>query len=276
LIRQFYIENKYGDTYYFNYKNQTHISQVSGLGFALDSKYLEYHNLFSRSEYKIPLSEITTTLVFLKGYIGYKAFVDFISKSGDDLKLYYQTDAFKAYCFVDVASLTKAELISGTLQSTIVFKKLSLWLREKTYEIIANGTATGKVYPYIYPYHYSSSYEGKTFIINDGLDDAPVVIEMLGDVIDPEVIVKKSGEIVATLRLYITADNASIVVNAIPSKQLMTKEESGIVTDIYGLQDFETDNFIFLGHGNYEFEFKPGVATETICKVTVLEGYLGI
>ena len=134
MIRQFYIENKYGDTYYFNYKNQTHISQVSGLGVALDSKYLEYHNLFSRSEYKIPLSEITTTLVFLKGYIGYKAFVDFISKSGDDLKLYYQTDAFKAYCFVDVASLTKAELISGTLQSTIVFKKLSLWLREKTYE----------------------------------------------------------------------------------------------------------------------------------------------
>jgi hypothetical protein len=276
MIRQFYLENEYGDIYYFNYKNQTLISQVSGLGFSLDMKYLEYNRFYARSEYNIPLSEISETLIFLKGYQGYKAFVDFISKSNKEYKLHYENDAFKAYCYVDIASLSKAELVAGTIQSNIVFKKLSLWLKEKSYEIIANGSSSGKVYPYSYPYSYSSSYEGRVYIRNDGLNDAPIVIEMIGSVIDPEVLIKRNGEVVSTLRLYLTAEDITITINSIPSKQEMTMDESGVTTNIYGLQDFEEDNFIFLEHGDYEVEFKPGVATESICRVTVLEGYLGI
>jgi hypothetical protein len=102
------------------------------------------------------------------------------------------------------------------------------------------------------------------------------VIEMIGSVLDPEVLIKKNGEVVSVLRLYLTADDITITINSIPSKQEMVMDESGVVTDIYGLQDFEEDNFIFLDHGDYEIEFKPGVATESICRVTILEGYLGI
>ena len=276
MIRQFYLENEYGDIYYFNHRNQTIISQVSGLGFSLDMKYLEYSRFYSRSEYNIPLSEIKETIIFLRGYEGYKVFVDFISKSNKEYKLHYENDAFKAYCYVDIASLTKAELVASTIQSNIVFKKLSLWLKEKSYEIIANGTNIGKVYTYTYPYYYSRSYEGKIYIKNDGLDKAPLVIEMVGSVDDPELLIKKNGEVVSTLRLYLTAENITITINSIPSKQEMVMEESGVITDIYGLQDFEADNFLFLDHGDYEIEFKPGVATESICRVTVLEGYLGI
>jgi hypothetical protein len=276
MIRQFYLENEYGDIYYFNHRNQTIISQVSGLGFSLDLKYLEYSRFYSRSEYNIPLSEITETIIFLRGYEGYKTFVDYISKSNKEYKLHYENDAFKAYCYVDIASLTKAELVANTIQSNVVFRKLSLWLKEKSYEIIANGSSSGKVYPYSYPYYYSSSYEGKTFVRNDGLNDAPLVIEMIGSVVDPELLIKKDGEVVSVLRLYLTAEDITITINSIPSKQEIVMDESGVITDIYGLQDFESENFIFLEHGDYEIEFKPGVATESICRVTVLEGYLGI
>ena len=276
MIRQFYLENEYGDIYYFNHRNQTIISQVSGLGFSLDMKYLEYSRFYSRSEYNIPLSEIKETIIFLRGYEGYKVFVDFISKSNKEYKLHYENDAFKAYCYVDIANLSKAELVASTIQSNIVFKKLSLWLKEKSYEIIANGLNIGKVYTYTYPYYYSRSYEGKIYIKNDGLDKAPLVIEMVGSVDDPELLIKKNGEVVSTLRLYLTAENITITINSIPSKQEMVMEESGVITDIYGLQDFEADNFLFLDHGDYEIEFKPGVATESICRVTILEGYLGI
>lgn len=276
MIRQFYLENEYGDIYYFNHKNQTLISQVSGLGFSLDLKYLEYSRFYSRSEYNIPLSEISETLIFLKGYQGYKSFVDFISKSNKEYKLHYQNDAFSAYCYVDIASLSKAELVASTIQSNIVFKKLSLWLKEKSYEIIANGLSSGKVYPYSYPYYYSSSYEGKVFINNEGLNEAPIIIEMIGNVNNPEVLIKKNGKVVSTLRLYITAEDISITINSIPSKQEIVMNKSGVTTDIYGFQDFQEDNFIFLEHGDYEIEFKPGLATESICRITVLEGYIGI
>lgn len=276
MIRQFYLENEYGDIYYFNHKNQTIISQVSGLGFSLDLKYLEYSQFYQKSDYNIPLTEITETLIFLKGYQGYKDFVDYISKSYKSYKLYYENQAFKAYCYVDIASLSKAELIAGTIQSDIIFKKLSLWLKEKSYEIIANGSSSGKVYPYTYPYYYSSSYEGKAFIRNEGLDKAPILIEIIGNVINPEVHIKKNGETISLLRLYVSKENVNISINAMPSKQEMIMDEAGNKTDIYGQQDFEVDNFIFLDHGDFEVEFKPGVATESICKLTVIEGYLGI
>ena len=276
MIRQFYLENEYGDIYYFDYRNHTIISQVSGLGFSLDVKYLEYNRLYSKSDYNIPLSEINETLIFLNGYIGYKSFVDYISTSNKEFKLHYINSAFSAYCYVDVTSLSKAELVGNTIQSNIIFKKLSLWLKEKTYEIIANGSSSGKVYPFSYPYYYSSSYEGKININNNGLDKAPIVIEIYGDVIDPEFYVKRNGIVVSTLRLYLEATNGKIVINAVPSQQVITLTENEVETDIYGNQDFEVDNFIFLDHGDYELEFKPGVATKTICRVTILEGYIGI
>jgi hypothetical protein len=276
MIRQFYLENEYGEKYYFNHKNQTLISQVSGLGFSLDVKYFEYSRFYSRSEYNIPLSEINETLIFLNGYIGYKHFVDYISRSNQEFKLHYVNDAFSAYCYVDITTLSKGELVANTIHSEIVFKKLSLWLKEKTYEIKANGSVSGKSYPYQYPISYSSSFEGKININNSGLDKAPLIIEIEGSVVDPEVIVKKNGNKVSQLRLYLDTENSEIIINSIPSKQEMVLTKDGLITDIYSNQDFQEDNFIFLDHGDYEIEFKPGVATEVSCKITVIEGYLGI
>lgn len=276
MIRAFYLENEYGELYYFNHKNQTIITQASGLGFSLDIKYLEYNKYFAKTESKLPLTDITETLIFLKGYQGYKAFVDYISKAKEALKLHYETPAFKAYCYVDILSLSKGELVASTIQSQIVFKKVSMWVKEKTYEIIANGTSAGKVYPYTYPYHYERSYQGVIYINNQGLDEATLNIEIHGAFYHPEVTILKNGYVISKMKLYVESDNASIVLISIPSKQEITLIENGIEQDIYGMQDFEEDNFLFMSHGHYEIEFKPGVATESLCKITLLEGYLGI
>lgn len=276
MIRQFYLENEYGDLYYLNYKNRTLISQVSGLGFSLDLKYLEYSNLYSKSEYDMPLSEIQETLIFLDGYQGYKKFMDYLAKSQKSLKLHYINDAFSAYCYVDISSITKSELVANTIHSQITLKKLSLWLKEKTIEIIANGSQVKKSYPYLYPYAYSSSYNGRINIKNEGLDKAPLVIEISGDVINPEVNIIKNGLVISKLKLYIEKSNATVKVNSVPNKQEMTLEDTNQITNIYQEQDFNEDNFLYLDHGEYELEFKPGTATKSRCKIILLEGHLGI
>lgn len=276
MIRKFYLENEQGKMYYFDYRHQTLISQVSGIGFSLDFKYLEYSHFYAKVKYNMPLSEINETLIFLNGYKGYKTFVDYISKSSNELKLHYENTAFKAYCYVDVKSLSKADLVGGTIQSNIIFKKLSLWLKEKTYIINANGIAKGKVYPYTYPYQYLSSFEGKINVVNNGLDKAPLIIKISGDVDNPQLLVKKNDEVLSSLRLYLSETNCVININAMPSKQEMSLTTNEVTTDIYKFQDFKQDNFIFLDNGNYELEFKPGVSTNALCKITVVEGYLGI
>jgi len=276
LIRQFYLENEYGEIYYFDHRTQTIITQASGLGFTLDIKYLEYNRIYAKSEYQIPLSEISETLIFLRGYQGYKTFVDYLSKSKKEHKLHYITPAFKAYTIVDISSLSKAELVSGTIQSQIIFKKLSLWIKEKTYEIVANGSSYGKVYPYQYPFVYANSYQGITNITNQGLDEAPLNIEIYGAFSNPEITVKKNGDIIQRLKLYIESEDATLKVISNPSEQVMTMIENGTTYDVYGMQDFEADNFLFVSHGDYEVEFKPGVSSTTVCRVTLFEGYVGI
>lgn len=276
MIRQFYLENEYGEIYHFDHRTQTIITQASGLGFTLDIKYLEYNRVYAKSEYQIPLSEISETLVFLKGYHGYKAFVDYLSKSKKEHKLHYVTPAFKAYTLVDISSLSKAELVSGTIQSQIIFKKLSLWIKEKSYELIANGSDFGKVYSYQYPFVYANSYQGITNITNQGLDEAPLNIEIYGAFSNPEITVKKNGSIIQRLKLYIQSKDATLTVISSPSEQMMTMVENGTTYDVYGMQDFEADNFLFVSHGDYEVEFKPGVSSKTVCRVTLFEGYVGI
>jgi len=276
LIRQFYLENEYGEIYYFDYRNQTLITQASGLGFTLDIKYLEYDRMYAKSEFQLPMTEISETLIFLRGYQGYKAFVDYLSKSKKEHKLHYVTPAFASYTFVDVSSLSKAELVSGTIQSQIIFKKLSLWINEKTYEIIANGSSYGKVYPYQYPFIYANSYQGITHINNQGLDEAPLNIEIYGAFLNPEIIVKKNGNIMQRLKLYVESEDATLTVISNPSEQVIKMIENGSTYDVYGLQDFEADNFLFVSHGEYEIEFKPGVSSTTVCRVTLFEGYVGI
>ena len=262
MIRQFYLENEYGEIYYFDHRSQTIITQASGLGFALDIKYLEYNRIYAKSEYQIPLSEISETLVFLRGYQGYKAFVDYLSKSKKEHKLFYITPAFKAYTIVDVSSLSKAELVSGTIQSQIIFKKLSLWIKEKTYEIIANGSSYGKVYPYQYPFIYANSYQGITNITNQGLDEAPLNIEIYGAFSNPEITIKKNGHIIQRLKLYVESEDATLTVISNPSEQVITMIENGTIYDVYGMQDFEADNFLFVSHGDYEVSLNLVLAQE--------------
>ena len=79
------------------------------------------------------------------------------------------------------------------------------------------------------------------------------------------------------MRLLVTTSNSTdvIIVNAIPTEQEMTLNVNGNITDIYGLQDFNCDNFLNLPRGNYTIKFDPGVTETTKCKITYLEMYEG-
>ncbi len=274
MIRRLYLENVYGTRFHFNYQSGVLISMLSGLGFSNEYTYLKYENQYDQVERVIPLTEISAMLTFLKGYLGYKCFLDYIQQNEQNLKLHYQTIE-TAFCYIDIKSLSKSALIGGALQSEISFNKKSLWLKEKAISIDVNTDCFGKVFPYSYPFIYSSAYEGKVSIANKGIVKAPLKIEMYGAVDNPEVNILKNGEIVSSLKLNVSSLDCAITVSSNPTIQYMSMNEAGNITNIYQDQDFTCDNFLFLGVGEYEIEYKPGVSTLTSCRITILEGYLG-
>jgi hypothetical protein len=275
MIRKLYLENPSGHRFHFDNRSGTLITAPSGLGFSQELTYLKYDTFYDRVDQTQPLSEIQATLVFLKGYRGYSEFLEYIQRGDKGLKLFYEASEI-AFCYIDIKSLSKQELFAGTLQCQIVIHKLSLWLKSQVFSIVVNGDLIGKVYPFGYPFRYSASYEGKILVQNRGVQKAPLFIEMIGSVDDPEVLIRRSGTIVSTLRLYHSQTTGEVHISALPSNQYIHSIDNGETISIYASQDFTCDNFLFIEPGECEIEFKPGVASSTFCRITMLEGYLGV
>ena len=275
MIRQFYLVNGIGSTYFFDYRNQTLISNVGDLGFSKQNTFLSFDDEFVLVESKNPQGSLAFEIVFLKGYAGYKEFISFLRKSTDSLRLFYKCDNTLKYCYVTIKSISKSELKSNTIQSSLTLDRLSLWLVKETYEIKVAEDKTGKIFPFIYPFNYSVSYKGIISINNDGDSKAPLNILINGAVNNPIVEILKDNEVISMMRLKVLSDNCIIEINSASSNQFMNITEGGITKSIYQLQDFTCDNFLFIEKGIYQVRFTPGVTGDTICKITLLKGYVG-
>ena len=274
MIRQFYLENASGQKYHFDYRTGCLITNISGLGFQKEFTYLPYDQFFDRVDESFPMTDIQATLVFLNGYLGYSEFLDYLKLGDQHMVLYYRGND-ESYCHVEIKSLSKGELKSGGLQSDITLQKKSLWLKSQALQVDVNVVNQGKVYPYHYSYTYSVSFEGKAKIENRGVIPAPLIIEITGAVLDPEVIISKDGVVVTTMRLYVESSDGTIHVSALPTNQHIYQTLNGLTNSIYDKQDFTVDNFLFLPPGEFDLEFKPGVSSATTCQVSIIEGFLG-
>lgn len=274
MIRRLYLVNKKGIPFYFDYRTSTLISNLSGLGFENEFTYLKFDNYYDRVDKVMPMTEIGATLTFLKGYQGYTTFLNYLKDTDEDMLLYYESDNLK-YAYIEVKSISKTELVSGVLQCDIKFDKKSLWLKDNVFTIDVNTDNRGKVYPYTYPYSFSISFEGKINITNSGNIKAPLKIEMSGAVNNPEVNIKKDDDVVSSLRLYVSSQDSQITVSSDVRDQFMIMTDSGITHDVYQDQDFTCDNFLFVEPGDYVIEFKPGVSSQTNCRIMMTEAYVG-
>ena len=276
-MRQIYIVDSVGSTFTFNHLTKALFTDIEGVGIDRENKYLNFGGTYKLAEKKNPIGSITGKIIFLNGYEGYTEFLNFLKNNKGDLRLFYKADNLK-YAYVELVSLTKTELESGVLQCSIKFDKLSMWLSRLSNTIKVKESTVNKQYPYTYPYTYSISFVGSIDCVNAGCKEAPIRIEITGKTHNPVVqIINKEKEVISQMRLLLTTSNSDdvIIVNAIPTEQEMTLNVSGNITDIYGLQDFNCDNFLTLPIGNFTIMFDPGVTEMTKCKITYIEMYEG-
>lgn len=272
-MRTFYLKNEVGETFMFGYGTKVLVSDVSGLGFVKENTYLDYNNIFLKSREKNPTSDISLMLNFIGGYLCYKAFLSYIERS-DSFYLYYKSDDEK-YIHCEVEELTKTQLFAGAIISELRLRKLSYWFKDVTSEIRIDVEKTGKIYPYLYPYKYSNSSKGRIRITNNGYAKAPLRFLIKGAVNNPEIIVNKDGEEVSRAKIYYESENCTIEIDAFPTRQKIEITSEDGTFDGYGLQDFQYENFIMLGKGDYELLFIPYSTGNTKCIVTMIKGYLG-
>ncbi len=274
MIRQFYFENDNGQAFYFKYANNVLLSEVTGLGFSFDYKYLKFDHVFETIKQDVELAEIQGTISFLDGYLGYQKLIDYLTIQSKNLKLYYKDLELK-YIYVDVSSLSKTEIIDGYLKSDLTLHKKSYWIKERQLILDFGKNIVGKNYPYKYPVSYLTTKAEETRVSVSGIKNAATIIELVGDVNKPELNVYRQNKVVSSMKLNIDKDKAKIIISSVPNNQYMKDLTNGSNIDIYHLQDFSKDNFILLPPGELLIGFKSGRTTNTLCKLTIFEYHLG-
>jgi len=274
LIRQFYLENDNGQTFNFKYSNNVLISEITGLGFSFEYKYLKFDHVFETIKQDTSVGEIGASLSFLDNYQGYQKFIDYLTNQSKNLKLYYK-DLDLKYIYVDIYSLSKTEIIDGLLKSELIMNKKSYWIKERQITLEFGSLIGGKNYPYKYPVSYLLTKAEETRVTIGGIKAASTVIEIIGDVDKPELNIYQRDSLITSMKLAITKNNARLIISSIPNQQYIKDLSSGQSIDIYAFQDFSRDNFILLNPGDLRVEFRSGKTTNTLCKLTIYEYHLG-
>lgn len=275
-MRQLYIVDAVGATFYFDEREGVLLSNLNGLGFDRTNVYLKYSDRYQLIENDTSVSQISATITFFNKYEGYTHFINYLKKSQGDLRLFYSADNLK-YCYIAFKGITKTELTYNSLSSTITLERLSYWLYKQNYTITVNENTCNKVYPYTYSFDYSISFNGEITVNNNGFNDAQARIEMLGLVNNPTIEIIKDNIVLQTLRLFIktTSANDKIIIDATSTALEMTLITSNEEVNIYPNQDFSCKNFLTIPKGSYIVKFNPGVSEKTSCKVSYVESYEG-
>ncbi len=272
-MRKLYLVNEVGTTYYFDYRSNTLIEAIDGLGFSYDIEYQDFADSYVENKRTINQGIINMKLIFLDGYKGFTKWRDFVTKSSV-LRLFYQSDGVK-YCYINVKSSTKSQIESGIIRSSVVLECLTLWLVNKSALISVIQSSEGKTYAYTYPFVYAVSFNGKAIVKNDSVREVPLNIKITGNVLNPRVIIKQNGVALSGLRLLMDEREDPIIeISSEPTNQYMIKTINGEVIDIYQEQDFTYDNFLFLPPGTSEIFFDPGVREPCVCEITFREEYI--
>ncbi len=273
-MRKLYLMNEVGTTYRFDYSTGTLISEIIDIGFQKENTYVTYKNSYTKVDEKNPQTTLDFNLVFLAGYQGYSDFLKYIRES-NELKLYYVVNNDAKYVYVAFKSITKTQLEYKSLSCALSLDKLTLWQKILNYEVSLDFIEGGKVYPYEYPYSYGFSYSGVILIQNDGEVNAPLNIEIEGAVNNPRIEVYSGDVLVTSMQLNVSSSNCKIKVHAEETNQYMVMEEDGTETNIYQDQDFSCDNFMFIPNGSFRLLFAPGVTSDSVCRIEIIEGYSG-
>lgn len=289
MYRKFKLYNSLGNVFDLTDKdNQVFMTSPNGLGFeqTITSDRLGNAELEQSSQYSLgnPSGEI---LFYDNVGSAYQRYLDFIQFSRfKPLYLYYlpPNTLEEYYAKVEITKLEKTEYskTDKALHCPITFKALTMWLNANEQVISATNTTVGngKYYALTRDYSYSGSTLNDIQITNNGSVECGIVVEITGDVTNPQWSVSQSGETYGTCRLIGLFDY--VRVNSIESENQIYLENNGsVLSNPEQYQDLSIANntyltFIKLRVGTNVLNFSLGSDFDGLVKIKFRNQFISI
>lgn len=256
-VREFNLINEKGQTYsLMDIKEHALLTEPNGLGYAYSDEYQRLGYSFISNLRAIEQGTITGTLNFLE-YDNYKNLVDFIEKS-EALRFSYtipfQTGEKTFYRDIQISSLEKTQLRpNGVLSEGVVFSCLSLWY-SPTIAYYTMQAGEGEMrWNFKWDPRFTNYSVRSLQFINDGHVDAPIEVEIDGNVQNPTIQLFVEGKLWQEVPFNITiAQYEKLLYGTKEDDFYLLKENiDGTTENIFNLEvvDLDNDNVLRIPKG---------------------------
>ena len=191
MVREFKLINEKGQEYsLMDIENYCLMTEPSGLGYGYSTEYEQLGNTFISNLRRVEQGQIEGQVNF-KTYDNYKNLIDYI-ESSETLKISYKiplTDGVKEYFKdIQIQHITKTQIQpNGIISESIIFDCLSLWYEEKKtiYEIAPLEDEIR--WDFRWDSRFSDYNSRNLNFINQGHVEAPIIVEMKGELVNPKI-----------------------------------------------------------------------------------------
>lgn len=254
MVREFKLINDKGQEYsLMDIKNYCLLTDPSGLGYAYTTEYEQLGNTFISNLRRIEQGQIEGIVNFLK-YDNYKNLVDFIEMS-ESLKFSYKVpleNGYKEYFKdVQIASLSKTEIQpNAVISETIIFDCLSLWYEENTVIYTIEPLDNEIRWDFRWDSRFSDYNSRNLSFINNGHVEAPILVEMKGQLIDPKIELYVEGQLYQTVEMTVEISQYEKLLYGTKENDFYINKQNpdGTLSSLFNLDviDFANDNVIRL------------------------------
>lgn len=285
MVREFRLINEKGQEFsLMDIYNYTLLTDPSGLGYAYTTEYQQLGDTFISNLRQMQQGQINGTLNFLS-YDNYTSFVNFI-ESSENLKFGYKIpckDGSSREFFKDVQiqSLEKTQLqTNGILSEAVAFDCLSLWYEENTIIYTIEQLTNEIRWDFRWDSRFTDYDSRNLQYINQGHVEAPVYIEIDGQLVNPKIELYVEGELYQTVEVNTTiAQYEKLLYDSRENQFFIGKQNTdGTTTSLFSLDyiNFENDNVIRLPK-NRSCEIRLTADNEVLnAKLTIYPRYKAV
>ena len=285
MVREFRLINEKGQEFSFmNIYDNTLFTDPAGLGYSYNTEYQQLGDTFISNLRNIQQGQISGTLNFLN-YDNYTSFVNFV-ESSESLRIGYKipySDGSTREYFKDVQiqSLSKTQVqTNGILSETVTFDCLSLWYEENTAIYTIESQENEIRWDFEWDSRFTDYDTRNLQYINQGHVEAPIYIEIDGQVVNPKIVLYVEGELYQTVDINTTiAQYEKLLYDTRENQFYIGKQNTdGSTTSLFSLDyiDFYNDNVIRLPK-NKSCEIKLTADNEVLnAKITIYPRYRAV
>lgn len=254
MVREFKLINEKGQEYsLMDIKKYCLLTEPSGLGYSYSTEYEQLGNTFLSNLRRIEQGQISGQVNFLN-YDNYKNLINFIEQSSK-LRFAYKvplSEGPKEYFKdVQIQEITKTEIQPNAVMSeTITINCLSLWYEENTTIYTIEPQENEIRWDFRWDSRFGDYSARNLNFINQGHVEAPILVEMDGELINPKIELYVEGQLYQTVQINTTINEYEKLLYGTRENDfyINRQEADGTITSLFSLDyiNFEADNVIRL------------------------------